>query len=181
MESKHVNFHSLAVSGNCSSGKSTLCRTLSRRLDWKHVDVGNEFRRLSELKGLRIEEFGSIPDSLLCQIDDRIQDRLKAEVNVIWDGRLACYLARNVPNIFKVYCVANLGIRTERLAKRNRISLTEARRKVLTRDIEEADVFKRLYGISDPYSKKWVDLRLDTTSSSPKELANMVLRGLPCS
>jgi cytidylate kinase len=174
----HGDFHSLAVSGECSSGKSTLCKTLSQILNWTHVDVGNEFRKIAEPRGLRIEEFGSIPDPLLRQIDDQIRHRIQIEVNVIWDGRLACYLARNTMKVFKVYCVADLGIRARRSVNRDKISLEEARRKVLARDSEEADVFGRLYGISNPYSEKWVNLRLDTSHSSPKELANKVLRAL---
>lgn len=172
------DFHSLAVSGECSSGKSTLCRTLSQRLNWAHVDVGNEFRKIADIRGLRIEEFGSIPDPLLRQIDDQIRNRIQTEANVIWDGRLACFLARDNMKVFKLYCVASLDVRANRLANRNKISFEEARRKVLARDSEEADVFKRLYGVSHPYSKKWVNLRLDTSHSSPEELANVVLRTL---
>jgi len=172
------DFHSLAVSGECSSGKSTLCRILSQRLNWAHVDVGNEFRRIAKLRGLKVEEFGSIPDPLLRQIDDHIQHRIKTEVNTIWDGRLTCYLARNSMKIFKVYCVATLNVRAERSANRNKISFKEARISVLARDIEEADVFKRLYGISNPYDPEWVNLWLDTSAKSPEELAVMILLSL---
>lgn len=171
-------FHSLAISGECSSGKSTLCRTLSQRLNWEHVDVGGEFRKICELRGLKIEEFGSIPDPLLRQIDDQIQRRIKTEVNMVWDGRLTCYLARNIMKIYKVYCLADLKVRAERLAGRDKAPLKEARRNVLARDAEEVDVFKRLYGILNPYSKKWVHLRLDTSRESPRELADTVLGAL---
>ena len=174
----HWSFHSLTVSGECSSGKSTLCRTLSQRLNWRHVDIGKEFRRISELRGFRIEEFGSVPDPLLRQIDDRIQYRIRTEVDVVWDGRLTCYLARNIIKIFKVYCVADPNVRAKRSANREKISFKEARRNVLARDTEEVDVFKRLYGMSNPYSKKWVNLRLDTSYKPPEELADTVLRAL---
>ena len=177
-DKNHCIFHSLAVSGECSSGKSTLCRILSQRLNWKHVDVGNEFRKISELRGLKIEKFGSIPDPLLLEIDDRIQHDIKTEVNVVWDGRLTCYLARHIPKIFKVYCVAELDVRAERSASRNKISFEEARRNVLVRDTEEAGVFKRLYGISNPYNPEWVSLWLDTSAKSPEELADIVLLSL---
>ena len=172
------NFYSLAVSGECSSGKSTLCEILSRRLNWKHVDVGNEFRKICEHRGLKIEEFGSIPDPLLRQIDDQIQHRIKTKVNIVWDGRLTCYLARNITKIFKVYCMADPNIRAERSASRNKISLREARGNVFARDSEEMDVFKRLYGFSNPYNKKWINLLLDTSYKSSEELADIVLRAL---
>ena len=55
---------SIAVSGQCSSGKSTLCRVLDKKLGWKHVNVGDEFKRLAVEHGFRIENFGSIPENM---------------------------------------------------------------------------------------------------------------------
>ncbi len=171
-------FSSLSVSGQCCSGKSTLCKILSKKLNWAHVNVGNEYRKIARLKGLEIEKFGSIPDILLRQIDDQIHQRIQTETNIIWDGRLACYLARDNMKIFKVYCLADLDIRAERAANRDKMPLEKAKRKVLTRDVEEANVFKRLYNISTQYNLKWVDLRLNTSSNSPEELANIIIRAL---
>jgi cytidylate kinase len=174
-------YHSLAVSGECSSGKSTLCGILSQYLSWPHVDIGSEFRRIAKLRGLSIEAFGSIPDPLLRQIDKQIQHRMKTEVGKVWDGRLTCYLARNNTTIFKIHCLADFDVRAERLANRNKISLEEAKRKVLARDKEEADVFERLYGVSNPYSKRWENLHLDTSCNSPEELAKVVLQAFSSS
>lgn len=172
------DFSSLAISGQCCSGKSTLCRILSKKLNWSHVNIGNEYRKIAKSEGLEIEKFGSIPDILLRQIDDQIHQRIQTEANMIWDGRLACYLARDNVKTFKVYCAAGLDVRAERSASRDKISFEEARRKVLARDTEEANVFKRLYNILNPGSKKWVNLRLDTSYNSPEELADTVLRAL---
>lgn len=182
MNKIRADFSSLAVSGQCCSGKSTLCRVLSKKLNWTHVDVGNEFRKIAKTKGIGIEKFGSIPEKLLRQVDDQIRQRIQTEVNTIWDGRLTCYLAHENMRIFKIYCVADLDVRAERCASRDKMPFEEAKRKVLTRDIEEADVFKRLYGFSNPYNTEWVNLRLDTSYKSSKELASIVIRALrmPC-
>jgi|GEM_PF-2152014 len=171
-------YHSLAVSGECSAGKSTLCEILSRRFSWIHIDVGSEFRKIAKLEGLRIEEFGSIPDPLLRQIDNQVKQRVETEENRIWDGRLVCFLAHNCSNIFKVYCVANLDVRAQRSANRNRLSFQEAKSRVLARDNEEAKVFRRLYCLPHPCSREWVNLRLDTSTDSPRELADEVVRAL---
>lgn len=177
--SKVLNdYFSLAVSGQCCSGKSTLCKILSRKLKWTHVDVGNEFRKLAKIRGIGIEKFGSIGDKLLRQIDDQICQRIQTEANTIWDGRLTCYLAHNNTKIFKVYCIADLNVRSKRCASRDTIPFKKAKSKVLARDIEEADVFERLYGFSNPYNTKWVNLRLNTSFNSPEELANIVMRAL---
>jgi len=178
MIDKYGEFSSLAVSGQCCAGKSTLCRILSKKLKWKHVDVGSEFRKIAKLQGLRIEEFGSIPDEILRNIDDQICHGIETKEYTIWDGRLTCYLARDKTMVFKVYCTANLDIRANRAANRDNISIEEAKKNVLARDAEEARVFKRLYGFSDPYDPKWANLYLDTSSDSPEELANIVIQML---
>jgi len=54
----------------------------------------------------------------------------------------------------------------------------ETRQKVLSRDVEEADVFKRLYGLSNLCDERWVNFRLDTSQNSPEELSKIVLQAL---
>jgi len=58
-------------------------------LNWKHVDIGKEFRRTAKLKEFKIEDFGSIPNPLLRQIDSKIEHHFETETDIIWDGRLA--------------------------------------------------------------------------------------------
>lgn len=67
MNKLYSDFSSLAVSGQCCSGKSTLCRVLSKKLNWTHVDVGNEFRKIAKIKGYRNREVWDHPDKLLRQ------------------------------------------------------------------------------------------------------------------
>lgn len=172
------DFSSLAVSGQCSSGKSTLCKILSKSLNWKHVDVGNEFRKIAKYEGLEIEKFGSISDELLRHIDEQIRQRIQTEENMIWDGRLTCYFTRSNGKVFKVYCMADLPIRAGRCANRDKMNFEEATRKVLARDKEEASVFRRLYGFSNPFSTEWMNLKLDTSAKSSEVLANMVMQAL---
>jgi cytidylate kinase len=133
-----------------------------------------EFRRLSAIEDLKIEDFGSIPDASLRKVDEQIRQRIQNEVNKIWDGRLTCYLAHDNTRIFKIFCIATFGIRVERCANRDNISLEEANRKVEAHDIEESNVFKRLYGFSNPYNERWVDLQLDTSYASPEILVDKV-------
>jgi len=177
-DQKERHLTSLAVSGQCCSGKSTLCRILSKKLDWEHVDIGNEIRKLAELHGLDITCFGSIPDVLLRQIDKQIEDRIRTETKVIWDGRLACYLARDNVKAFKIYCIASLDVRAKRSARRDRTTFREAKTIVLRRDAEEARVFDRLYGLSNSFNPKWINLRVDTSSSSPEVLSNKIMNML---
>ena len=165
----------IALSGQCSTGKSTLGRLLAEKLEWNYVDVGSEYKKIAKSLNLKIENFGSIPEEQLRQIDDKIKQRMEFEFETIWDSRLSCYLARNNLLIFKIYCVANLSVRAQRTSLRDSITLEEAKQKVLNRDKEETSVFKRLYTISDVYNKKWVDLTLDTSTKTPEGLVDEIL------
>jgi predicted cytidylate kinase len=167
---------SVAVSGQCSSGKSTLCILLAQKLGWRYVNVGNEFKRLATKYKLEIEDFGSIPENILRNIDTQIEKRIKQEHNVIWDSRLTCYLAREYSHIFKVYCEADLDIRAKRTSGRDEISFEKAIQIVRSRDKEEETVYKRLYRLHSPYDPSWIDLILDTSKNKPEELVDMVIK-----
>lgn len=175
---RQFKYSSLAVSGLCCTGKSTICRTISSKLKWTHIDVGSEFRRIANSQGLRIEEFGSISDTELRYVDDQIKQRIESEEYRIWDGRLTCYLARANTKVLKVYCIADINVRVERCARRDSVPLEDAWKKVLARDIEEREVFDRLYGVSNPYSPAWVNLSLDTSSHSPEALTSFIVQEL---
>ena len=170
--SKYV---SLALSGSNSTGKTTLCEVLSNKLGWNHVTVGQEFRRLANEYNLKIEDFGSIPDKILRQVDVIMRERMTNEQKTIWDGRLSCFLARDHKEIYKVLCTASLEVRAHRSSERENISLTEAKQLILNREIEERQVFNRLYGLDNPFDEIWIDLIVDTSRNTPEELAYIVL------
>jgi cytidylate kinase len=178
MSSACKGIMAIAISGQCCSGKSTLCRILAQKLNWIHADVGIEFRAAASLRGLSIEKFGSISDEVLRRIDAETSRRIFNEPFKIWDGRLTCFLARTDPRILKVYCRANVITRAKRCAERDSCTYDEAKIRVRQRDIEEAVVFRRLYGFSNPFNSQWVDLLLDTSSRSVDELSEILLRKL---
>jgi cytidylate kinase len=128
-------YRSIAVSGQACSGKSTICKLLGEKTGWTHVDVGSEFRKLAVNCHLEIEQFGSIPETSLREVDQEIAQRIAKEFNKIWDGRLVCYLSQPVDSVFKVYCTAPMEVRTKRLSQRERISIADASGKIKKRDI----------------------------------------------
>jgi cytidylate kinase len=109
---------SLSVSGQCSSGKSTLSKLLVHKFNWKYVSVGKEVQRLATEYGFPIEKFGLIPDDILHGIEDKNGQRIKSERNIVWDGRLTCFLARSYKRVLKVYCYANFEKRAKRTSSK---------------------------------------------------------------
>ncbi|MCW4049904.1 MAG: cytidylate kinase family protein [Candidatus Bathyarchaeota archaeon] len=168
-------YNSIAISGLCCTGKSTLCQLLSDYLNYEHVDIGQEFKKMIKKSGLRIEQFGSLPDETLRNMDTQIIKRMRSETDIVWDSRLSCYLARNYPNIFKIFVHADMETRINRYISRNNISRADAEHLILKRENEEKTVFKRLYSIDDPYQSEWVDFSLDTSRNDPQELMEIIL------
>lgn len=168
----------IALSGQCSTGKSTLGRVLAEKLDLKYVDVGSEYKKITKNLSLKIENFGSIPEEQLRLIDDEFKKRMLNEHNIIWDSRLSCYLAQKNPEIFKIFCKADFLVRAQRTSQRDAISFEEAKQRIMDRDKEEMRVFKRLYGISDINNEKWIDLCIDTSIKSPEVLVDEILNKL---
>lgn len=166
MSNELKDFNSIAVSGQACSGKSTICKLLAELLRWQHVNIGTEIRKLANIYGFEIENFGSIPPNKLRKVDQEIIQRIHKEPHVIWDGRLACYLSRDIPSCFRIFCTLPIKERSKRLAKRENILLTTAEERITNRDIEENNVFKRLYGLSSPCDSKWINLIIDTSDSS---------------
>ena len=77
-----MNISSLAVSGQCSSGKSTLSQLLAQKFSWNYINVGEEVKRLATERGLPIEKFGLLPEDVLRGIDIINGERIKSEKNI---------------------------------------------------------------------------------------------------
>jgi len=169
---------SIAISSQNNTGKTTLSSVLSERLQWKHIRIGEEFRKLANEYNLDIEKFGSIPDEKLILIDEIMKKRMSIEEKKIWDGRLSCFLARGRKDILKVFCTADLNVRIIRASIRSNIDHDTAKKQILDREIEEKKVFHRLYHLDNPYDKKWIDLILNTSTNSPSELAQIVIENI---
>jgi cytidylate kinase len=168
--------YSIAVSGKCSTGKTTLCENISNIIHWKHIDIGSEFKRLSKEYNLTIEKFGSLPDAILRSIDDRLKERMNKDYEIIWDSRLSCYLAKDNPNVFKVYCWADLKTRIKKTSMRENISLYKAKIKIKKREEEELNVFRRLYNLYNPYSNEWINYKINTSDEDPIILSKKIIK-----
>lgn len=169
-----MKISAIAISGANGTGKTTLCSVLSDRLRWKHVNIGQEFRRITEGFKLDIKDFGSVPDDVLQKVDLIMEEKMDEEEHVIYDGRLSCYLARNRPNIFKILCKANLDVRVERTSTRDNITIEEAKKRIQAREVEEREVFKRLYNLENPFDLQCIDLVVDASEKNPEELVNEI-------
>jgi cytidylate kinase len=137
----------ITLSGLHGTGKSTYARIIARNFNLRHVSAGGLFRQIAKEKGLSVSELSRL-SSQNHDIDQLIDERTKEEAlqrNVILDGLLAGWMARDVADL-KIFLTAPDNMRFRRIARRERVSYSEARRATLYRERLERRRFKRVYG-----------------------------------
>jgi CMP/dCMP kinase len=125
-----------------------------------------------------IEQVSFIPDQVHREFDRDQGELLANESQVIVEGRLAGWLARRMPDVFRVYCEAPLEVRVERSGRRENVSNEQAAQDVRTRDILDLEKYRRIYQLEDYRAPCYYHLVLDTSTSTPQQLAQMVLDSL---
>lgn len=177
-----MQFRAITISGEVGSGKSSLSAKLIELLpDWSYVNTGQRFRDFCNSKGMSIQQVSYIEDNTHMEFDQLQTKLLTDETNVVVEGRLSGWLARDLRDVFKVYCYAPLEIRIERYMKRHVVSLEEAAKDVEYRDTRDKLKFDKIYGVEDYRESRYYSLVLDTSSALPLELAKSVVEkaGIP--
>jgi len=169
----------ITISGPPGSGKTTVCRGLSERLDMKAVVFGEFFRSLAKEKGMTLAEFGSFAEkdpSIDRMIDDMILDAAIKNQDIILESRLAAHMLtqNNIP-AFRIYLWASPEIRIKRVGIRDGESLGDVRRHTIERESSEAKRYKKYYGI-DIEDLSVYDLILDTDNLSADEVIEYIIK-----
>jgi cytidylate kinase len=139
----------ITLSGFHGTGKSTYARIIAKNFHLRHVSAGGLFRQIAREKGLSVSELSRL-SSKNHDVDQLIDERTKEEAlqrNVILDGLLAGWMVGNVADL-KIFLTAPDDMRFRRIARRERISYSEARQATLYRERLERRRFKRGYGIN---------------------------------
>ncbi len=153
----------LAISGLHGSGKSTYARAMAEAFGLRLVSAGQFFRRIAKERGITLEQLTE-EASKDPRIDRLIDDMTKQEAekgNVILDAQLSGWMARGKADV-KIFLTAPDGVRFERIALRDGISVEDARRQTLMREAAQRERFIRYYGI-DPSDLSNYDVIFDTS------------------
>ena len=176
----------ITVTGDIGSGKSTVCKELSKSLNAELFYTGNILREIAESRNITIEELHQEKDieNLDHYIDTMVQHKgiqyMKEKINAVFDSRLAWHF---IPCSFKVYLKVDLETSIERLTNLDRKAEffkdpEGLMGSILLRRMHEMGRFKKIYGIdfSEPSN---YDLVIDTSKMTVKEVVNTILNHIP--
>jgi CMP/dCMP kinase len=170
----------LCISGMAGTGKSTLSKRLAAKYGLKYYSGGDALKALAAEEGYdtssrgfwesaeglkflkRREEdskFDKAVDEKLLELADR--------GNVLLDSWTMPWLVKSG---FKIWLLASMEKRAERVAKRDKFSVEEAMRMLKEKESKTIAIYKQLYGFSLGEDYKPFDLVFDTDSLDSEEV-----------
>ena len=165
----------VTVSGFHGAGKSTYAGWLAQGLNLRHVSAGLMFRRLAKERHMSLEELGQLAlrDP---SIDRLVDDETMSEAekgDVVVDGQLAGWVLREVADL-RVCLTAPEMVRLERIAKRDGLSLEDARKVTFQRENVQSERYRKHYGFKVD-DRSIYHMVFDTSLLSMEDTAKILL------
>jgi len=165
----------ITVSGPHGTGKSTYAARLAEALRIRHVSAGALFRRIAKEKRISLEELGekALDDP---SFDKLVDERTIAEAekgSVVVDGQLAGWVLKDRSDL-RIYLTAPEDVRLERIAKRDKVTLGEARLQTEQRESVQQERYSRHYGFQVE-DRSIYHLVLDTSLGPIEDTAKVLV------
>lgn len=168
----------ITISGKICTGKSSVFRELVNTLKWPTFSTGAYFRDYAKTHKLELNNAEEQTDKLTHKVDGMVKEMLKKPGNLILDAWLGGVLAEGAKDVLKVLLIADDAIRFKRFAKRENVSLDEARKEVLLRDSSWFEKVEKIHSRSDFFDKKNYTLVIDTSNVSIEYVVSTILKSL---
>ena len=166
----------ITLTGEIATGKSTIAKELSSLLGgWRIISAGEKFRELTAQKGWSIQKVSFLSDEDHRGVDEWQRTVAKEETNVIIEGRLAGWMTRDLPFVFRVYCYSSLDIRINRYMSREKCTQETAKDDISFRDSRDVYKYQKAYQLDDYRDPSFYNFLLDTSNTQPYELAKNIV------
>ncbi len=124
---------------------------------------------------MSIQEVSFLPDDIHREVDMWQRDIAQTGNNLIIEGRLAGWLTKEMPHVFRVYVWTQPDVRIARYIQREQTSDADARAEIEFRDSRDVLKYQRMYNLADYRDPSYYSLMLDTSSNTPEELTELIL------
>lgn len=153
----------IAIGGLHGIGKSTVAKALAKHFKLRYISAGKAFRQMAKRKTLTLQGFSKLADedpSIDLEIDNFI--KIEAEKgDAIAEGQLASWMLKDTADM-KILLTAPEKVRIKRIARREKISFDEAKKKTAIREKIEKERYEKYYNI-DISDVSIYDLIFDTS------------------
>ncbi len=165
----------VTVSGLHGTGKSTYAAHLAKGLRLRHVSAGLFFRRIAREKRISLEEFGkaALDDPSIDRLIDEQTLKEAEKGEVVIDGQLSGWVLKEKSDL-RIYLTAPDDVRLARIAKRDGLSLEEAKRQTVQREKVQIERYRKHYGLNVE-DKSIYHLVLDTSILSMDDTGKILL------
>jgi CMP/dCMP kinase len=164
----------ITVSGPHGTGKSTYAARLAKDLRIRHVSAGVLFRRIARENNVSLEDLGekALEDFSIDKLVDERTAKEAEKGEVVIDGQLAGWIMKDKADL-RIYLTAPETIRLERIAKRDKVNVEEARVQTEKRESVQRERYLRHYGFHVE-DKSIYHLILDTSLGSIDDTAKVL-------
>jgi cytidylate kinase len=162
----------VCISGMAGTGKSTLAKKLAKKYKLRYYSGGDALKELAKDEGYNSSSRGwwESPEGLSflekreknLKFDKAVDDKLleyAQQGRVLLDSWTMPWLLKMG---FKIWLVASIEKRAERIAKRDKIPIKEALHVLKEKEARTKTIYKKLYGFTLGEDFKPFDLVLDT-------------------
>ncbi|MBI3026687.1 (d)CMP kinase [Candidatus Woesearchaeota archaeon] len=171
----------IAISGKAGSGKSTVAKLLSEKLNLRHYSIGDLMRAMAVEKGLSLLELNKLAEkskSIDLELDKKLKELGNSKDNFVVDGRLAAFFIPNAEA--RVFLETDDNVRAQRILNDKRqqeksSSLKEAIINIKKREESEKKRYQKYYGINY-LNKKLYNYIVDTTNLMPSEVVEKIIK-----
>ena len=136
----------VTISGPPCGGSSTIARLLAPALCRPLIEAGPKYRAVAKSIGLPQEHTWGLDPTRLKQIDAEMLSEVERNRSVVWEGRLTGWFARDMVRALRIWCSADIDIRTARYAEREKVDSETATHRIAEREERDRELFTRLYG-----------------------------------
>ncbi|MCC6028880.1 MAG: cytidylate kinase family protein [Candidatus Korarchaeum sp.] len=181
----------ICLSGMTGTGKSTLARKLAEKYGLKVVSGGEILKEIiageESLRdpGWWEREQGEealerrLEDSKYdLEVDRRLMELAK-EGGYVLDSWTMAYLL-DCESCIKIFLKADFEARALRVAERDKISIEEAKRRIMIKEERSYRIYKGLYGFDIGKDLSPFHLVIDTTGLSPDDVFHVVSAYIDC-
>lgn len=164
----------ISLFGLAGTGTSSVGKFLADKRKYQFISSGNIFREMATEHKMDLYKFGKLCEKepkIDMELDKRVEKFGKTNDDFIIDSRLAWHF---IPDSIKVKLVCNDEVRMKRVSERDEISLEDAKKKTIEREISEKTRYFNYYKIKNYSDDKHFDLIIDTTNISIEEVSRKI-------